>query len=86
MNIKLILNKKYPDTEWVLIDNDYDKLTWLDSSSKPTKEMLENLWIEVQQEEKAEAQAKQAKLDSAKAKLAALGLDEEEIAAIVGGI
>jgi multidrug resistance efflux pump len=33
-----------------------------------------------------EAQAKQAKLDSAKAKLAALGLDEEEIAAIVGGI
>jgi hypothetical protein len=34
----------------------------------------------------AEAQAKQAKLDSAKAKLAVLGLDEEEIAAIVGGI
>jgi multidrug resistance efflux pump len=34
----------------------------------------------------AEAQAKQAKLDSAKAKLTALGLDEEEIAAIVGGI
>jgi ribosomal protein L9 len=34
----------------------------------------------------AEAQAKQAKLDSAKAKLAALGLDEEEVAAIVGGI
>jgi hypothetical protein len=34
----------------------------------------------------AEAQAKQAKLESAKAKLAALGLDEEEIAAIVGGI
>jgi len=36
--------------------------------------------------EEAEAQAKQAKLDSAKAKLAALGLDEEEVAAIVGGI
>ena len=34
----------------------------------------------------AEAQAKQAKLESAKAKLAALGLDEEEVAAIVGGI
>jgi multidrug resistance efflux pump len=34
----------------------------------------------------AENQAKQAKLDSAKAKLAALGLDEEEVAAIVGGI
>jgi multidrug resistance efflux pump len=34
----------------------------------------------------AEAQAKQAKLESAKAKLAALGLDKEEIAAIVGGI
>jgi type VI protein secretion system component Hcp len=34
----------------------------------------------------AEAQAKQAKLESAKAKLTALGLDEEEIAAIVGGI
>jgi multidrug resistance efflux pump len=34
----------------------------------------------------AEAQAKKAKLKSAKAKLAALGLDEEEVAAIVGGI
>lgn len=34
----------------------------------------------------AETKAKQAKLESAKAKLAALGLDEEEIAAIVGGI
>jgi ribosomal protein L9 len=34
----------------------------------------------------AEMQAKKAKLDSAKAKLAALGLDEEEVAAIVGGI
>ena len=34
----------------------------------------------------AENQAKQAKLESAKAKLAALGLDEEEVAAIVGGI
>jgi len=34
----------------------------------------------------AEIQAKQAKLESAKAKLTALGLDEEEVAAIVGGI
>jgi hypothetical protein len=34
----------------------------------------------------AEMQAKKAKLESAKAKLAALGLDEEEVAAIVGGI
>jgi septal ring factor EnvC (AmiA/AmiB activator) len=34
----------------------------------------------------AEIEAKKAKLDSAKAKLAALGLDEEEVAAIVGGI
>ena len=41
---------------------------------------------ETQRLEEAEAQAKQAKLESAKAKLAALGLDEEEIAAIVGGI
>ena len=42
--------------------------------------------LEAQRLLEAEAQAKQAKLDSAKAKLAALGLDEEEIAAIVGGI
>jgi hypothetical protein len=41
---------------------------------------------ELKRLEEAEAQAKQAKLDSAKAKLAALGLDEEEVAAIVGGI
>ncbi len=42
--------------------------------------------LEAQRLIEAEAQAKQAKLESAKAKLAALGLDEEEIAAIVGGI
>jgi len=43
-------------------------------------------YAETQRLIEAEMQAKQAKLDSAKAKLTALGLDEEEIAAIVGGI
>ncbi len=43
-------------------------------------------YLERQRLIEAEMQAKQAKLESAKAKLAALGLDEEEVAAIVGGI
>lgn len=48
MNIKQILVKKYPGTEWVLNGNTYDGLDWLDESPKPTEEELFALWPEVQ--------------------------------------
>ena len=78
MDIANILTIKYPGAIWTLNGNLYDGLEWLDKSPKPTEKELESLWIEVQELTLAKADAKA----SAHAKLAALGLTEEEIAAL----
>ena len=78
MDINSILTNKYPQTKWVLVGNDYEGLDWLDETEKPTKAQLESYWVEVQQDLRARSNARQ----SALAKLAALGLTEEEIAAL----
>jgi hypothetical protein len=58
-----ILIIKYPDSEWTLNGDDYEGLTWLSDTPKPTKEILDNLWDEVveqlqlKKEEKAQAKA-----------------------------
>ena len=79
MDILVILNSKYPDAEWVLSGDEYEGLEWLENSTKPTKKQLEDLWPTVQSELQAEAQAKIDAKTSLLAKLAALGLTEEEI-------
>jgi hypothetical protein len=50
MQIILILENKFPDTEWFLSGEDYEGLNWLDDSPKPSKQELEELWPEVQVE------------------------------------
>ena len=82
MNISLTLVKKYPGAEWVLVGTDYEGLEWLDDSPKPTKEKLLSLWPDVEAAVQAEQNAKATARESALAKLAALGLTEEEIAAL----
>jgi DNA-binding NarL/FixJ family response regulator len=82
MNIGLTLTTKYSGKEWVLTGTDYEGLEWLDESPKPTEEELLSLWPEVEQAQQAEQDAKIAARQSALAKLAALGLTEEEIAAL----
>ena len=47
MDYALILSDKYPETIWTLDGDDYEGLTWLDDSPKPTKKALEALWPEV---------------------------------------
>lgn len=42
MNIPAILDLIRPGEQWVIHGNDYDKLTWLDSTPKPTIEELES--------------------------------------------
>jgi hypothetical protein len=67
--------------------DDVENIIWHTPDVQPlTEAEVQAEMIRLEQAQEAEAQAKQAKLDSAKAKLAALGLDEEEVAAIVGGI
>jgi hypothetical protein len=55
-------------------DFDYDTLNWLDKTKKPTRAELEKLWPSVQEEMKAEADARIAVRKSAEAKLEKLGL------------
>jgi hypothetical protein len=82
MDIPMILSKKYTGQEWNLDGDSYEGLTWLSDTPKPTKKQLEDLWPTVQAELAAEAQAKIDAKASLLAKLAALGLTEEEIAAL----
>ena len=84
MDIAIVLTRKFPDTLWNLVDDDYNKLEWLSDSKKPTKKALEALWPDVQAEIAAEAQAKIDAKASAVAKLQALGLTVEEVQVAFG--
>ena len=75
MDIASILQNKFPGKIWTLDGEDYEGLTWLDDSPKPTKEELEAINTE-------SSIAQQTVRESALAKLAALGLTEEEIATL----
>ena len=60
MDIPTILSNKYAGSEWTLSGEDYNGLTWLSDTPKPTKKALEALWAEVQYET-AYAQVEQAR-------------------------
>jgi hypothetical protein len=82
MNISRILVIKFPEAEWTLTGEDYEGLTWLSDTPKPTKKQLEDLSVDVENEIEANSKAKADAKASARAKLAALGLTEAEIAAL----
>ena len=80
------IRKINPNSKMNIVGEDIDtcEITWLDGTTSISKEDTEAMIPIVEQEIKdAEANAI-AKKESAKAKLAALGLDEEEIKAIIG--
>jgi uncharacterized protein YhjY with autotransporter beta-barrel domain len=79
-----ILITNYPTAQWTLDGDSYDGLTWLSDTPKPTQEELDALSESTQAtlaEQKAQAEATKA---SALAKLAALGLTQDEVKALVG--
>jgi hypothetical protein len=84
MDIATVLTRKFSDTLWNLVDNDYTKLEWLSDSPKPTKAELEKLWPTVQAEIAGERQAKLDAKASAIAKLEALGLTVDEVQVAFG--
>jgi hypothetical protein len=84
MDIGIILSTKYIGSEWTLNGGDYEGLTWLSDTPRPTKKALEDLWPEVQAELAAKAQAKIDAKASAIAKLEALGLTVEEVEVAFG--
>jgi hypothetical protein len=79
-----ILTLKYEGSEWTLNGDDYSGLIWHSDSPKPSKKTLDDLWESVQAEIEAEKAAKVGLKASAIAKLAALGLTEDEAKAIIG--
>jgi hypothetical protein len=79
-----VLTRRFPGQLWTLNANDYEQLNWDSKNPKPSRAELDALWPEVQAELQAEAQAKVDARESALAKLAALGLDEAEIKALLG--
>jgi len=75
-----ILSRKYPNSLWNLNGDDYDGLTWVSETPKPSKKTLDGLWDEVQAEITVEAQAKA----TAKAALLdKLGITAEEAALLL---
>jgi hypothetical protein len=79
-----VIKKINPNAEVTVNANDINQITWLNGTTPISKSEIEAMMPIVEQEianEKANAIAKK---ESAKAKLAALGLDEEEIKAIIG--
>ena len=76
-----ILTRRYAGKEWTLNGDDYDGLTWLSDTAKPTKTKLDSLWAEVQQEI---ADEKTAKVAARQAILNKLGLTADEAAALLG--
>ena len=79
-----VLTANYAGAQWTLDGDEYEGLTWLDDSPKPTQAELDAQWVGVQAKLQAEAQAKIDARESALVKLGALGLDEAEIKALLG--
>jgi hypothetical protein len=78
----LILATHYPSSQWTLSGNNYEGLTWLNDTPKPTQEELDALWNStleaVEQKKTAAIAARQAVLDR-------LGITAEEAQLILGG-
>jgi hypothetical protein len=79
-----ILIANYPDSQWSLNGDYYDGLTWFSDTPKPTQAELDGLWESTKAKYEADKQAVIDTKASALAKLAALGLTEDEVKALIG--
>lgn len=79
-----VLTRHYAGRQWMLNGDHYDGLVMLDDDDKPTKQQLDALWPEVQNEIATEQNQNAAAKISAQNKLKALGLTDAEIAALAG--
>jgi len=80
----LILSVNYVGKQWTLNGDSYEGLDWLDVSPKPTQAELDALWESTKAAVAAKAQAAIDIKASALAKLAKLGLTQDEVKALVG--
>jgi hypothetical protein len=80
----LILTINYAGSSWTLNGDSYDGLTWLSDTPKPTQAELDALWESTKAAVAAKEQAAKDVKASALAKLAALGLTQDEVKSILG--
>ena len=84
LDYSLILSTNYVGKQWSLNGDSYDGLNWLDASPKPTQAELDALWESTQAAVAAKEQAAKDVKASALAKLATLGLTQDEVKALIG--
>jgi hypothetical protein len=78
-DFSLALIRLVPEAQWAMDDNDYENINWLSPEiAKPTVKALETAYASYL----ANLQAKADARESALAKLAALGLTADEVAAL----
>lgn len=82
MDIAFILEYLRPGEEWKMVDNDYDNLEWLSDTEKPTLNEIQKAEPKALAARQAKLDAAQAKRDVALAKLAALGLEADDLKAL----
>jgi hypothetical protein len=81
IDYSLILVTKYAGQEWTLNGDDYEGLTWLSKTAKPSKAELDAQWEDVKAEVDAAIETKaQAKV----ALLERLGITADEAALLLG--
>jgi hypothetical protein len=77
------LNHIRPLAKWSLSGDSIDGLNWLDTNTeKPTQQELDEGWISLQAKIESDAAQAQAKREAALAKLAALGLEPDDLKAL----
>jgi len=84
INYSQILVTNYADKQWSYNGDSYDGLEWFDPSPKPTQAELDALWESTQATVAAKEQAAKDVKASALAKLAKLGLTEDEVKSLIG--
>ena len=79
INYTSIIKRRYPGSVCTINAEDYDQLTWLSDTPKPTKEELDALWPEVQAEIAQEATKQEQQKNDTIAKLEALGISVDDL-------
>lgn len=76
-----VLTIKYPNAEWSLNGDDYEGLTWLSETQKPTKAELDAHAVTIKQKKEI---AKLEKETAKAALLERLGISADEAALLLG--
>jgi len=74
-----IIKRRYPGAVCTINNEDYDQLTWLSDTPKPTKQELDALWTEVQAEIAQEGAEQEQKKRDTIAKLELLGISVDDL-------